>query len=44
MTNQSKDAGPAPSKESKIITIAKFGDPFSPETDWEYIWHVNVMS
>ncbi|GLU55184.1 short-chain dehydrogenase [Dyadobacter frigoris] len=24
--------------------IAKFGDPFSPEGDWDFSWHVNVMS
>jgi NAD(P)-dependent dehydrogenase (short-subunit alcohol dehydrogenase family) len=24
--------------------IAKFGDPFSPENEWDLSWHVNVMS
>lgn len=24
--------------------VAKFGDPFSPESDWDFSWHVNLMS
>src|SRR5882724_8801273 len=24
--------------------VAKFGDPFSSESDWDFSWHVNVMS